>query len=325
MTALTEGLTASVGIASSKFLAKVASELAKPNGLVVVESGTEVATIAPLSARAIPGIGPVTMASLDRLGIRTVADLQRASVGELTREVGRAWGESLHALAFAQDDRPIQGAREAKQISVEDTFETDRRDLGELTAILDRDAAHVVAQLAKRSLFARTVSIKVRLGDFTTWTRSHTLTGATDSAERVARVARGLLAGLELSGGVRLLGVGVSNLVAAAQEELFDIDLDERQVTDEVAHALPPRTPFGTSEHAWPPGCDVEHADLGRGWVWGAGLGRVTVRFEYRGTPPGPVRTFAADDPALRRVGVLPLAAAAAIPDADQGADDQVP
>ena len=101
----TGGLTASVGIGTSKFIAKVASELAKPDGVRLIPAGTEVATIAGLPARAIPGVGPVTMERLARLGVKTVGDVQRLSVAELVRELGKASGEGLHALAFARDDR----------------------------------------------------------------------------------------------------------------------------------------------------------------------------------------------------------------------------
>ncbi|HSN43701.1 MAG TPA: DNA polymerase IV [Propionibacteriaceae bacterium] len=307
----TEGLTASVGIGSSKFIAKVASEMAKPNGLVVVPPGTEVELITPLSARAVPGVGPVTMDKLDRLGIRTVADLQRASVTELAREIGRSAAEGLHDLAFARDDRAVEAVREAKSISVEDTFATDLVDPAEISRRLDISAALVTGRLVHLGTFARTISVKVRLGDFTTWTRSRTLTGATDSGERIASIAHELVAGLDLREGVRLLGVGVSNFTAAAQEELFSLDEAGEPVTEEMT--LSPGPPPRRRPDLWVPGMEVEHAEFGRGWVWGSGLGRLTVRFESRGTPIGPVRTFAIDDPALERdVAVIPL-------DADPG------
>ena len=293
----TEGLTASVGIGSSKFIAKVASEMAKPNGLVLVPPGSEVEVITPLPARAVPGIGPVTMEKLERLGIRTVGDLQRASVGELAHEIGRSAAEGLCELAFARDDRPVEPVREAKSISVEDTFATDLVDPGEISRRVDVASALVTERLGRAGLFARTISVKVRLGDFTTWTRSRTLSGATDAGERIASVAHALVGGLELREGVRLLGVGVSNFTVAAQEELFSLDEAGEPVTEEMTppvEALPRRR-----DDLWVPGMEVAHDEFGRGWVWGSGLGRLTVRFESRGTPIGPVRTFAIDDPAL--------------------------
>ena len=296
LTEATGGLTASVGLGSSKFIAKVASELAKPNGVRLVEPGTEVETIAPLSARAIPGVGPATMDRLSRLGVSTVADLQRLSAAELVRELGKSGGEHLYALAFAADDRPVEPEREAKSISMEDTFEHDIADPTVLGGIADRHARLVAERLAKAGLFARTVTVKVRWPDFSSVTRSRTLNGATDRPEVVAQVARGLLDGLDTRGGVRLLGVGVSGLVEVAQEPLFDLDAAPARVVEEAEAPLA-RRPAG-----WPPGADVVHAEHGSGWVWGSGLGRVTVRFETAETGPGPVRTFAVDDPDLTLV-----------------------
>src|SRR6478735_1017285 len=222
LTELTGGLTASVGVGSSKFIAKVASELAKPDGVLMVAPGTEVDVIAPLPARAIPGIGPVTMEKLSRLGVSTVADLQRLSARELTRELGRAQGEWISALAFARDDRPVQPDRETKSISVEDTFETDVTDLAALEGVIVRDSASVARRLSAARLFARTITLKARYPDFTTLSRSRTLDGATDDADVVARVARALLDSVDHSRGLRLLGVGVAGLTESAQETLPD-------------------------------------------------------------------------------------------------------
>jgi DNA polymerase-4 len=290
----TGGLTASVGLGSSKFIAKVASELAKPDGVRLVPPGAEVATIAALPARAIPGVGPATMERLARLGVATIADLQQLSASELTRELGKSAGEHLHELAFARDDRPVEPERATKSISQEDTFETDLSDPALLAGIADRQAAQVVRRLTGADLFARTVTVKVRWPDFSSLTRSRTLEGATDRVDLIARLARDLLAGLEVSQGVRLLGVGVSALVEVAQEPLFDLDLGGPGRVVEEAEAPLTRRPAG-----WLAGADVVHDRHGPGWVWGSGLGRVTVRFETAASGPGPVRTFAADDPEL--------------------------
>jgi len=294
LTEATGGLTASVGLGSSKFIAKVASELAKPDGVRLIAPGTEVATIAPLPARAIPGVGPATMDRLSRLGVRTVADLQRLSSAELVRELGRAGGEHLFALARADDDRPVEPEREMKSISVEDTFERDIADAEILAGIADRQAAQVVQRLVRSALFARTVTVKLRWPDFSSVSRSRTLDGATDRVDVVAQVAQSLLDGLDTAGGVRLLGVGVSGLVEVAQEPLFDLaDRSPGRVVEEAEAPLT-RRPAG-----WLPGSDVVHDEFGAGWVWGSGLGRVTVRFETADSGPGPVRTFVSDDPQL--------------------------
>lgn len=310
LTEATGGLTASVGVGSSKFIAKVASELAKPDGVRLVAPGTEVETIAPLPARAIPGIGPVTMEKLARLGVATVADLQRLSSRELVRELGRSQGEWIGALAFARDDRPVEPDRETKSISVEDTFETDVTDREALHAVIARDAASVARRLSAAHLFARTITLKARYPDFTTLSRSRTLDGATDDAAVITLVARALLDQVELLRGVRLLGVGVAGLTESAQEALFGEQTDAPEQVDEVV-ADPDAVPDTTEQPeslAWArrrpdgyrPGKDVVHDEHGPGWVWGAGLGRVTVRFETAETGPGPVRTFAVGDPQLR-------------------------
>lgn len=293
----TGGLKASVGLGSSKFMAKVATEMAKPDGVHLVEPGTEADEIAGLPARAIPGVGPATMEKLARLGVRTVADIRELSHGELVRELGRAAGEWVSALAWARDDRLVVAEREAKSISVEDTFEHDIADRGELAAIIDRDAGLVAGKLARDRLFARTVTLKVKHPDFTSQSRSQTMHGATDRPEVIARLARGMLDGIDVGGGIRLLGVGVSGFTEAAQEELFEIE-PAGPVVEETREA-PPRRREG---RWWMPGADVEHDEFGRGWVWGSGLGRVTVRFETAETGPGPVKTFAEDDPGLRLV-----------------------
>ncbi|MGI3782353.1 MAG: DNA polymerase IV [Janthinobacterium lividum] len=305
---LTGGLTASVGVASSKFLAKIASELEKPDGLCVIEPGTEVDRIGPMGVGVIFGVGPVTRERLDRIGVRTVADLRRVEPAELGQVVGRAHAETLAGLAWARDDRPVEAEREAKSISTEDTFAIDVTDAAELAEILRRHARQVASRLAAAQLFARTVTIKVRRPDFSTLTRARTLVGATDRFDVIATVAQSLLDALDLTGGVRLLGVGVAGLTDLLQEDLFageptahgvaepgptPADVPERDRTSEE-HADGPTTP------GYAPGLDVEHDVHGPGWVWGAGRGRVTVRFETRDTPPGPVRTFADDDPALR-------------------------
>ena len=297
LTEETGGLTASVGLGSSKFMAKVASELAKPDGLRLVTPGTEAELIAELPARAIPGVGPVTMERLSRLGVGTIGDLQRLSRAELVRELGKSSGEGIHELAFARDLRPVEGERDTKSISVEDTFEHDLTDPARLEAIIVRDAAVVAERVARAGLFARTITLKVRLPDFTTYSRSRTLDGATDRADVIAAVATNLLRGLDARVGVRLLGVGVAGFTEVAQEALFDVDPTGGTVLEETVQ--PPEPADHRQRHGWYPGQDVVHATLGAGWVWGSGLGRVTVRVETAHTGPGPVRTFADDDPEL--------------------------
>ncbi len=300
---VTGGLTASVGIGSSKLVAKIASELRKPDGLVVVAPGQEQDLLRPMPVGVLPGVGPATAERLRRIGVHTVAQLEQVSEKELIRTVGQVHGASLYSLARAHDPRPVVAEREAKSISVEDTFEHDLVDPVLLASIVDRHARSVCQRLAKARLSGRTVTLKVRQHDFTTSTRSASLIGPTDKAAVVSRIARGLLEDIDTSGGVRLLGVGVSGLADWIQDDLFSDDEQDYAASLEAAvqHIAVSHQHTGSHRTRWAPGMDVEHRDFGPGWVWGSGVGRVTVRFETAATGPGPVRTFAADDPDLAR------------------------
>jgi len=289
---VTGGLTASVGIGTSKFIAKVASDLDKPDGLVVVGVGTEVDLLRPMHVTVIPGVGPATAERLRRAGITTVADLEGVSEDELVRILGRAHGHGLYLLARAEDDRPVVPERETKSVSVEGTYDVDLTDRRLMEGLVSRQAGNVAERLRRSGLSGRTVTLKVRLHDFTTLSRSTTLNAPTDAAPTIARLARSLLGELDLTGGVRLLGVGVSGLADWIQDDLFG---EEHPEDDEPIEALPDLPDVRT----WVPGLDVVHEELGRGWVWGAGRGIVTVRFETAETEPGPVRSLPADDPAL--------------------------
>jgi DNA polymerase-4 len=292
------GLTCSVGVASSKLVAKIASELHKPDGLVVVPAGAEEGLLRPLSISVLPGVGPATAQRLHRLGVYTVAQLQGVSEDELVALLGRSAGTALVRLARAEDERIVRTAQESKSVSVEDTFEQDILDRSLLSAIVERQAARVCERLRAGGLSGRTVTVKIRRHDFTTHTRSTSLPGPTDDVRVVTRLAAALLTEMDASGGVRLVGVGVSSLADWTQEDLFFADPGEPDTPSSPA-APPAHT--SQPEPAWVPGADVEHRDHGAGWVWGSGLGRVTVRFETADTGPGPVRTFAVDDPRLSR------------------------
>lgn len=317
ITADTGGLTASVGVGSSKQIAKVASELDKPNGLVIVPAGHEVELLGPLPVRVLGGVGPVTGERLRSFGVETVADLQRMSVTDLVSIFGESHGRGLHEMAFARDDRPVVTEREAKSISAEETFPVDIADPAVLEAELDKLVERVTARLQASGHFARTMTIKVRHGDFSTYTRSESTLHPTGDLATIRSVARRLLDAADTAAGLRLIGFGVSGMSPHAQERMAFAEEDEAQPRPEqavTAHDLDegwgrdpetqPNTHANTSPNAgagrsWPPGADVHHTEHGAGWVWGSGLGRVTVRFEGPTTGPGPVRTFRSDDPAL--------------------------
>src|SRR4051794_30152704 len=298
----TGGVTGSVGAGSSKLMAKLASDPEKPDGLVVVAPGTELDVLHPLPVTRLGGVGPATAERLHSVGVKTVADLAAKPLSDLVALVGKAHGAGLYALARAEDDRAVVADREAKSVSAEETFERALTDLAALGREIDAMAGRVGERLRGSGVSGRTVTLKLRRYDFTTQTRSLTLPHSIDDGRRIAAIARRLLTEAGTAGGLRLLGVGVSGLSVYAQGDLFAEDVEPPAEEAAPATAEPvddvPAAP-ATAEARWWPGQDVRHDDLGAGWVWGRGLGRVTVRFEGPRTPPGPVRTLAADDPGL--------------------------
>jgi DNA polymerase-4 len=317
------GLTGSVGLAGSKMLAKIASEQAKPDGLVVIEPGTERALLGPMTVRTLPGVGPATGDHLRRAGITTVDEIAEAGEDELVRLLGKAHGHALYAMALAHDERPVVAERETKSVSVEDTYDVDIHDRMRVGLEVQRLADRCVRRLRDAGLSGRTIVLKVRRYDFSTLTRSETLRGPTDDPGVVREAAARLLEAVDTTGGVRLLGVGVSGLADYTQEDLFaqaqaqaqaqaeaeaaageaavPEHPDEEGAQDTVPEQVPP------AERRWPAGHDVRHAEYGHGWVQGSGLGRVTVRFETPYSEPGRVRTFRTDDVALELADPLPL------------------
>ncbi|MFJ4829158.1 DNA polymerase IV [Streptomyces sp. NPDC088747] len=309
------GLTGSVGLAASKMLAKIASEQAKPDGLVVIEPGTERALLGPMSVRTLPGVGPATGDHLRRAGITTVEELAEAGEDELVRLVGKAHGHSLYAMALAHDDRPVVAERETKSVSVEDTYDVDIHDRTRVGLEVQRLADRCVQRLRGAGLSGRTIVLKVRRYDFSTLTRSETLRGPTDDPAVVREAAARLLEGVDTTGGVRLLGVGVTGLADYTQEDLFAQaraaagELAALEHTEEEPAEESSEEKVPPAERRWPAGHDVRHAEFGHGWVQGSGLGRVTVRFETPYSGPGRVRTFRTDDPELEPAEPLPLVA----------------
>ncbi|MCZ2810940.1 MULTISPECIES: DNA polymerase IV [unclassified Modestobacter] len=297
----TGGVTGSVGIGTSKAVAKIGSELDKPDGLTVVPPGEELAVLHPLPVRALGGVGPATAERLAQIGVKTIGDLHRLSLVDLTSLVGQAHGAGLYRLARADDDRPVVTDREAKSVSAEETFARDLTDPARLATEIEALATRVGSRLQRSGTSGRTVTLKVRRYDFSTLTRSQTLAHAVDDPRQIAEIAHRLLGAVDRSGGLRLLGVGVSGLSPYAQGDLFAEPTEVVEPVELVEPAELPADPDpGPVVVAWYPGQDVVHPDLGSGWVWGSGLNRVTVRFEGPRTTPGPVRTLAADDPALQ-------------------------
>ncbi|MEU8782873.1 DNA polymerase IV [Streptomyces sp. NPDC048637] len=324
------GLTGSVGLAGAKMLAKIASEAAKPDGLVVIEPGTERELLGPMTVRTLPGVGPATAETLRRAGIHTVAETAEAGEAELVRLLGKAHGAGLYAMALGQDDRPVVAERDAKSISVEDTFEVDLTDRTRVRSEVLRLADRCVQRLRAAGRSGRTVVIKVRNYDFSTLTRSETLRGPTDDPAVIREAAVRLLEMVDTTGGVRLLGVGVSGLADFTQEDLFAQLATEREAAETATAAAAEQAAGGTEQagaeeerpRRWHPGLDVVHDEYGAGWVQGSGVGRVTVRFETPWSAPGRVRTFAVEDPALRPGEPLPLVGGA--PAGDQSSEPAI-
>jgi DNA polymerase-4 len=211
------GLPASVGLAANKLMAKLASRAAKPDGLVLVPAGGETAFLHPLPVRALWGVGEATHARLEELGVRTVGDLAALPGDLLERRFGRALGGHLGDLAAGRDDRPVEPGGPVKSVSVEETFATDLGERSRWEEELLRLADRLAGRLRAAGVAARTVSLKVRFADFTTLTRSQTLSGAVDTAHDLYHAALDLLD--RAAPGrrkVRLLGLAGENLEEAA-------------------------------------------------------------------------------------------------------------
>jgi DNA polymerase IV len=230
------GLTASVGVATTKLVAKLASDLSKPDGLLVVQPGTELDLLHALGVRRLWGVGPATERKLTALGVATVGELAALPEETLVQTLGRAAGHHLHELAWNRDERAVVADQEVKSIGHEETFAVDLHDHGALDHRLVALADGVATRLRAAGVAARTVQLKVRFGDFTTVTRSRTLAEPTDLAADLRRVAGELLHALDVAPGVRLLGVSGQQLARRAptagdQGTLFpdaDAVVDER-------------------------------------------------------------------------------------------------
>jgi DNA polymerase-4 len=215
------GVSCSVGIGPSKLIAKLASKQAKPDGLTVIHAGDVTSFLGPLPARALWGIGQKTMETLSRLGVRTIGDLARTSPAVLGRLIGEQHARDLLALARGEDERPVVPYEPPKSVSHEETFEQDlddeRRLLREALALSQR----VGERLREDGYRARTVTLKIRLANFTTLTRSRTLDAPTDVAADLYQVISDLFRALPgARRRIRLLGVQATGLVPAASEQL---------------------------------------------------------------------------------------------------------
>jgi DNA polymerase-4 len=232
------GLPASVGVAAVKFVAKLASEAAKPDGLRHVPATEQAAFLSTLPASALWGVGPATLAALARLGVETIGDIAELPESSLRAAVGPAVGRQLHELANGIDQRAVVPDAAAKSVSVEETYVRDLDSFELLETALLAHAHRLSDRLRRSGLRARTLTLKARWDDFTTVTRSDTSAAAMDGARDLYRVARSLLASLEEHPPVRLLGLAATSLEPSGEPAQLDLaadrdwDLVEEAVAD---------------------------------------------------------------------------------------------
>jgi DNA polymerase-4 len=260
-------LTCSVGIAPNKFLAKLASDINKPDGYTVITHDNIEQILDPLPVGVLIGVGPSAKNKLDRLGVRTVAQLKTLPIETISAQLGE-FGEKLYRLSRGIDDRPVRIDRGAKSISHEHTFETDLDNIEELHALIARQSQDVAARLRKHNRYAKTISIKVRFGDFETITRSITLSNQTDETASIHAAAKSLFDTWAKSfRPVRLIGVGLSQLTdAPADAGLFDAQSNEKnRAVDRAADTIAQRFGKGALTRASTLKAKPEHGLHGPG------------------------------------------------------------
>ena len=300
------GLVASIGAGAGKQVAKIASGLAKPDGVAVIPPGMQHELLDPLPVRKLWGIGPVAEEKLKRLGIETIGGFARTPIAEVASILGTTVGPGLHRLAQGIDDRPVAERAESKQISAESTFAADIVTMAQLRAAVESSGRAAFSRLEKDGRAARTVVLKLKKSDMSILTRSVTLPFATIDRQILVATAQKQVIDPQELGPIRLVGVGFAGLSTVRQGSLFpELDqdvpgypvetltgaLDEGELDAPVAARVPQRY--------WHPGLDVKHPEYGHGWVQGAGHGVVTVRFETRSSGTGIAKTFAESDEVL--------------------------
>lgn len=223
-----EGITCSVGIAPSKFIAKLASANCKPNGMLEITTDRILTFLHPLPIQAMWGVGPKTAEVLERLGLRTIEDIAKLPRATLIRALGEANGASLYELAWGRDYRDVTPEEPDRSISAAETFAQDLDNPEEILTEFLRLTERATARLRDRDLFAKTISIKVRFADFSTINRSKTLPLPIDSTHDVYEVVKGMYKALRIERArLRLVGVSLENLSEGAPHQMM---LGEREV-----------------------------------------------------------------------------------------------
>ncbi len=316
-------LPCSVGVGRSKLMAKLASKAAKPRasrsgvepgpGVVEVRAEDELAFLHPLPVRALWGIGPVTEKRLLALGVTAIGELAAVPPDALERYLGTAAGRHLSELARGIDDRPVVPVQEAKSIGHEETFTTDLWDRDDLHRRLHRmvDASATALRAAERA--ARTVTVKLRFGDFTQITRSHTLDGPIDATPAIAAVAVALLDGVDLGKGVRLLGVSLSGLSDRDGGTQLQLDLEPAGTAGSAAAGVATgggaagRDPSGGHGPGSTPAAGREDPAVAAARLqetWGSVTDAVdAIRARYGGEAVGPASLVTPDGLRVKRRG----------------------
>jgi len=294
-------LACSVGVGRSKLMAKLASKAAKPvatrtgitpgPGVVVVEPDHELEFLHPLPVRALWGVGPVTARRLDALGVLCVGDIAALPPGSLERYLGSSLGAHLAALSRGEDPRPVVPEQAPKSIGHEETFASDLWDRGDLQRQLSRMVDASADGLRRSGLAARTVTVKVRFGDFTMVTRSHSMDAPIDASPAIGAVAVALLDSVELDRGVRLLGVSLSGFADPDGGVQLSLDLGP-------AGAVPPGSRIG--DRLARARQEAERIQQS----WGSVTSAIDViRARYGGSSVGPASLVGADGLRVRRRG----------------------
>ncbi len=240
------GIPSSVGIATTKFIAKLASKHAKPDGMLRIVAGAELEFLHPLEVTELWGVGEATRASLGKLGIRTIGDVACTPIGVLEARVGRSAAKHLSALSNAHDPRPVEGGAAARSISSESTFDRDLVDADVIERETLRLCDQVAARLATSRLSGYTITLKVRFGDFSTINRSSRRPVPVAHTGDIWDTAGGLLSRAGVGGRpVRLLGIAVSDLVDAADARQLAFGADRRDAAAEAVDDV--RKRFGAA------------------------------------------------------------------------------
>lgn len=221
------GLPCSVGVAATKFVAKLASEAAKPDGLRHVPLETQTGFLHALPAEAMWGVGPATLANLQRLGVETVGDIAEIPLQTLTTALGQVVGTHLHDLSNGRDFRQVEPDSSARSVSVEETYDRDLNGREVIESALLAHSQRLSERLRRSGLAGRTLNLKVRFLDFRTVSRSHTSSEPIDSARSIYRTSLELLEQIEISDPVRLLGLGASGLETAGAPRQLNLARSE--------------------------------------------------------------------------------------------------